>query len=294
MRESCSRNNVVEPVGKTSLVLDTVFGHELEKEYTELVTSDIAYHTTWACIWWHQTSLITLLERVSGDIRRHWSHYLSVYLVTSDIAYHTTWACIWWHQTSLITLLERVSGDIRHHWSHYLSVYLVTSDITDHTTWACIWWHQTSLITLPERVSGDIRHSVPHYLSVYLVTSDIIDHTTWACICGVRQSNFTVPNWMYILHVRFLILLGNEQVLPIRQLPPVFFFSLTSSILPLSVSGQYLLSSFRAWKHKSIFKLICDSFNWLIPAPDDIMCLAVFSCLLWNFWRSSCAFNLFT
>ena len=36
VRESCSRNNVVEPVGKTSLVLDTVFGHELEKEYTEL------------------------------------------------------------------------------------------------------------------------------------------------------------------------------------------------------------------------------------------------------------------
>ena len=35
VRESCSRNNVVEPVGKTSLVLDTVFGHELEKEYTE-------------------------------------------------------------------------------------------------------------------------------------------------------------------------------------------------------------------------------------------------------------------
>ena len=32
VRESCSRNNVVEPVGKTSLVLDTVFGHELEKE----------------------------------------------------------------------------------------------------------------------------------------------------------------------------------------------------------------------------------------------------------------------
>ena len=37
VRESCSRNNVVEPVGKTSLVLDTVFGHELEKEYTELL-----------------------------------------------------------------------------------------------------------------------------------------------------------------------------------------------------------------------------------------------------------------
>ena len=32
VRECCSRNNVVEPVGKTSLVLDTVFGHELEKE----------------------------------------------------------------------------------------------------------------------------------------------------------------------------------------------------------------------------------------------------------------------
>ena len=32
VRESCSRNNVVEPVGKTSLVLDTVFGHDLEKE----------------------------------------------------------------------------------------------------------------------------------------------------------------------------------------------------------------------------------------------------------------------
>ena len=32
VRESCSRNNVVEPVGKTPLVLDTVFGHELEKE----------------------------------------------------------------------------------------------------------------------------------------------------------------------------------------------------------------------------------------------------------------------
>ena len=30
MRESCSRNNVVEPVGKTSLVLDTVFGHVTE------------------------------------------------------------------------------------------------------------------------------------------------------------------------------------------------------------------------------------------------------------------------
>ena len=32
VRESCSCNNVVEPVGKISLVLDTVFGHELEKE----------------------------------------------------------------------------------------------------------------------------------------------------------------------------------------------------------------------------------------------------------------------
>ena len=32
VRQSCSRNNVVEPVGKTSLVLDTVFGHDLEKE----------------------------------------------------------------------------------------------------------------------------------------------------------------------------------------------------------------------------------------------------------------------
>ena len=32
VRESCSRNNVVEPVEKTSLVLDTVFGHDLEKE----------------------------------------------------------------------------------------------------------------------------------------------------------------------------------------------------------------------------------------------------------------------
>ena len=159
-----------------------------------LVTSDIAYHTTWACIWWHQTSLITLLERVSGDIRHHWSHYLSVYLVTSDITDHTTWACIWWHQTSLITLLERVSGDIRHHWSHYLSVYLVTSDIIDHTTWACIWWHQTSLITLLERVSG-----------------------------GVRQSNFTVPNWMYILHVRFLILLGNGQVFAYSSVATCFF-----------------------------------------------------------------------
>ena len=31
VRQSCSRN-VVEPVGKTSLVLDTVFGHDLEKE----------------------------------------------------------------------------------------------------------------------------------------------------------------------------------------------------------------------------------------------------------------------
>ena len=27
-----SRNNVVEPVGNTSVVLDTVFGHDLEKE----------------------------------------------------------------------------------------------------------------------------------------------------------------------------------------------------------------------------------------------------------------------
>ena len=32
VRQSCSRNNVAEPVGKTSLVLDTVFGHDLEKE----------------------------------------------------------------------------------------------------------------------------------------------------------------------------------------------------------------------------------------------------------------------
>ena len=32
VRQSCSRSNVVEPVGKASLVLDTVFGHDLEKE----------------------------------------------------------------------------------------------------------------------------------------------------------------------------------------------------------------------------------------------------------------------
>ena len=32
VRQSRSRNNVVDPVGKTSLVLDTVFGHDLEKE----------------------------------------------------------------------------------------------------------------------------------------------------------------------------------------------------------------------------------------------------------------------
>ena len=32
VRQSCSRNNVVLPVGKTSLALDTVFGHDLEKE----------------------------------------------------------------------------------------------------------------------------------------------------------------------------------------------------------------------------------------------------------------------
>ena len=34
VRQSCSRNNVVEPVGKTSLALDTVFGHDLKKEET--------------------------------------------------------------------------------------------------------------------------------------------------------------------------------------------------------------------------------------------------------------------
>ena len=35
VRPSCSRNNVVEPVGKSSQVLDTVLGHDLEKEETE-------------------------------------------------------------------------------------------------------------------------------------------------------------------------------------------------------------------------------------------------------------------
>ena len=32
VRQSCSRNNVVEPVGKTSLVLGAIFGQNLEKE----------------------------------------------------------------------------------------------------------------------------------------------------------------------------------------------------------------------------------------------------------------------
>ena len=32
VRQSCSRNNVVERGEKTSLVLDTVFGHDLEEE----------------------------------------------------------------------------------------------------------------------------------------------------------------------------------------------------------------------------------------------------------------------
>ena len=31
VRQSCSRNNVVDPEGKTSLVLDTVFGHDREE-----------------------------------------------------------------------------------------------------------------------------------------------------------------------------------------------------------------------------------------------------------------------
>ena len=30
--QSCSRKNVVEPAGKTSLVRDTVFGHDQEEE----------------------------------------------------------------------------------------------------------------------------------------------------------------------------------------------------------------------------------------------------------------------
>ena len=32
VRQSCSRNKVVEPLGKTSLVLNMVFGHDQEKE----------------------------------------------------------------------------------------------------------------------------------------------------------------------------------------------------------------------------------------------------------------------
>ena len=32
VRKNCSRNKVVEPVGKTTLALDTVFGHKPEKE----------------------------------------------------------------------------------------------------------------------------------------------------------------------------------------------------------------------------------------------------------------------
>ena len=39
-RESCSRNNVVEPVGRISLALDVVFGHDREKEYTQLLQSE--------------------------------------------------------------------------------------------------------------------------------------------------------------------------------------------------------------------------------------------------------------
>ena len=34
--KSCSRKKVVEPVGKNSLALDTVFGYDLEKEETQL------------------------------------------------------------------------------------------------------------------------------------------------------------------------------------------------------------------------------------------------------------------
>ena len=39
VRQSCSRNNVVEPVGKTFLALDTVLGHDLEKDKHTIVAS---------------------------------------------------------------------------------------------------------------------------------------------------------------------------------------------------------------------------------------------------------------
>ena len=59
VRESCSHNNVVEPVGKTSLVLDTVFGHDLEKEKTE-----------------HTKSYWKLKKRLSVRLRSGDKHHL--------------------------------------------------------------------------------------------------------------------------------------------------------------------------------------------------------------------------